>query len=1299
MKKTNKLLAVILAVLMIMSVLPLTAFADTPVFETDDGFLYTMDGNGQYATIVGYTGNETKITVPSSVYWAPSYRNVLWIGEGAFEGNENLTDVSLSEGIRSIGKDSFKDCANLRYLRIPQTVVSVIDSFYEGCDSLTNIYVLYNKNASYDALEYAPVYFQVREDEPSWNTRNLKNVKTYRAVANTDTMTMAYYSDANGCLYSNDKTVLWRVPSGNCPASFSVSNVQTIESYAFGSCDSLLVVSIPESVEKVKKNAFYNCDSIDELSVHVTPKIVTDNVNVSYKGVEGLITTIYISKNTLFEMGCYDFLLDSAIRFEVDSDHPLYDTSDGLLYSKNFETLLCVLPSRNFTSFTVSSPTTGIGDYAFYGCKTLTSVRINEGVTCIGDNAFLECKKLKTVSLPSTLKTIGASAFEEAQSLSEINIPDGVEKIGEWAFCGCSSLKSIVLPSQLAEIEQGAFDYCFNLESVVIPDGITEIRDYAFHYCEHLKEVTIPFSVQEIDTYAFDKDYLETIYGYENSYAQEYALDCGFNFVSLGETECQHSRTLEVTTEATCTEDGKVETVCAACGEILGTRVLPAFGHDWSEPEYEWNYDNSKVTATRSCANDETHIETETVETASKIIVEAIPEIGQLGITEYTAEFENPVFEKQVKRVETDESIYTSANGLWKYKKLYDGSVILTSGSDTRAYLGNKAVLNIPEAVDGMTVSGLGDYAFVNCSFITKLTVPNCITTVGTSAFEGCGSLEAIALHDNILELGSRIFANCSSLKTVSIPLALKKMGEEAFINCTSLENMDVYVSFDSYTLPNKTFSGCTSLKSVSLGVRACRIGDYAFENCTSLTEVNFPSTAYTQIGNYAFLGCSSLECLHIKYWLTVIGKQAFTGCKKLSDIYYFNSQENWEKINISPDNEMLDNVKIHYNVTGDHEYTVSGYKPATCTEDGILYYTCPCGYEKQEIVPAPGHNWGDTVYEWDSDNRHVTATRICQRDNEHIETETVRTSVVEIEATCDMDGKFIYTATFSNPAFATQQRAVPSGISAGHRWGNISYTWAADNSTVTAIRVCQIDSSHVETETANVTFELVKPATTTQTGLIVYTAEFENKAFGTVSRAVTIPKIDDSGKTFPDVKEGDWFYDAVNYVSEKGYITGYDNGSFGPSDALQRQDFVVILARIAGADLNKYAGLTPSFSDVRADAYYASAVIWAFENKIINGYDNGNFGVGDKVTREQVCTILYRYLGQPSAGDPAAVLAAFSDRGKVSSFAENAMAWAVENGIISGKNATTLAPSATASRAEIATIIMRMDQKEMFTG
>ena len=106
-----------------------------------------------------------------------------------------------------------------------------------------------------------------------------------------------------------------------------------------------------------------------------------------------------------------------------------------------------------------------------------------------------------------------------------------------------------------------------------------------------------------------------------------------------------------------------------------------------------------------------------------------------------------------------------------------------------------------------------------------------------------------------------------------------------------------------------------------------------------------------------------------------------------------------------------------------------------------------------------------------------------------------------------------------------------------------------------------------------------------------------------------------------------EWYAESVRYVTQKGYMSGYSNGQFGPNDNLKRQDFVLILARIAGADLSKYENKATKFSDVKKGSYYYSAVNWATEKKIIGGYANGKFGVNDPITREQICVIAISFV------------------------------------------------------------------------
>ena len=172
----------------------------------------------------------------------------------------------------------------------------------------------------------------------------------------------------------------------------------------------------------------------------------------------------------------------------------------------------------------------------------------------------------------------------------------------------------------------------------------------------------------------------------------------------------------------------------------------------------------------------------------------------------------------------------------------------------------------------------------------------------------------------------------------------------------------------------------------------------------------------------------------------------------------------------------------------------------------------------------------------------------------------------------------------------------------------------------------------------------------------------------------------------FTDVHEGDWFYEEVLYAYENGLMNGVGDNRFAPNSATTRGMLVTILYRLEGEPaVTGEAG----FDDV-GDTWYTDAVIWAAANDIVNGIGDNQFGPENTLTREQLVTMLYRYA--EAAGydvSAAADLSGYPDAGKVQTYAQEAMSWAVAEGIVEGMDGN-LNPAGNASRAQIATILMR---------
>ena len=174
----------------------------------------------------------------------------------------------------------------------------------------------------------------------------------------------------------------------------------------------------------------------------------------------------------------------------------------------------------------------------------------------------------------------------------------------------------------------------------------------------------------------------------------------------------------------------------------------------------------------------------------------------------------------------------------------------------------------------------------------------------------------------------------------------------------------------------------------------------------------------------------------------------------------------------------------------------------------------------------------------------------------------------------------------------------------------------------------------------------------------------------------------------FTDVEENGWYHTGVDFMVKNGFMNGVADDAFDVDGNLTRAQLVTILYRIAG---EPESTATNPFADVADGQWYTTAVIWAAENGIVKGVNTTTFAPNDQITREQIATILFRYA---KAEKVEGKLAGFPDAGKVSDYAADAMAWAVEQGLINGisesDGKTYLAPQETATRAQIAVILMR---------
>lgn len=177
----------------------------------------------------------------------------------------------------------------------------------------------------------------------------------------------------------------------------------------------------------------------------------------------------------------------------------------------------------------------------------------------------------------------------------------------------------------------------------------------------------------------------------------------------------------------------------------------------------------------------------------------------------------------------------------------------------------------------------------------------------------------------------------------------------------------------------------------------------------------------------------------------------------------------------------------------------------------------------------------------------------------------------------------------------------------------------------------------------------------------------------------------------YTDVSQSDWFYPYVAFAYERAWMTGTSETTFSPEETTTRAMLVTVLYRLEGKPAVDAAS---GFSDVSSGSYYADAVAWAKANGIVNGTSETTFSPNEPVTREQTAAILYRYAQYKGYDvEKTADLTAYADAAAIHSYAKNAMSWAAAAGILNGVSSTSLEPTGSATRAQVATVLTRFAQ------
>lgn len=632
--------------------------------------------------------------------------------------------------------------------------------------------------------------------------------------------------------------------------------VVEIGDYAFSGCTGIATYSLPSTLQAIDNYVFYGNTGLVRLSI-------PGNVTTIGKRCFDVCSNLAILS---FDDGTANLKVDDTVK-EWD-----YTRYEAYLYWHNA-----------FQSCPLRRIYIGRNIYGtdFHSRATLKRVTFGDDVTYLADSLFKSCSALTGVSLPKKLKTIRTHVFAQCSGLTSMTFPKSVESIG-----------------------RNSFDDCTSITSVTFEDGNTTCYANGFFYDSPLQSIYVGRNLQ------YDGQYLHSKAFYSPFYNIKTLVDVTFS---------QSGNVTKVYRDL-------LRGCSSVTGMVLPHSLLTIGERAFSEMSRLKNiivYDSVRAIGYNCFANDTALVAAKLSDNLPSLEAGLFYNCNKLNdfvIPQSVSAVKDSVFEQcsSLSTITFPVTVNKIGNNVFnkctllKEVSFNNGTNALTVGYNKKEtkglfrdcpvntlYLGRNLVYGNSEeyspfayitSLDSLTLgsqlTSIGKYAFIGCTSIPKIFMPDNITSVGIAAFKGCASLDDLTLSNKLVSVGEQSFMDCTLLEKVSIPATLDALSSETFAGCSLLKDVDLGNNLNTIGLG--VFKNCTSLKYITIPTSVYGFGVESFMRCTALRYIDV-AEGIKSIGKNAFNGCTSLEGVKLSKNLVSIGDGVFTDCINLMYIFSWN--------------------------------------------------------------------------------------------------------------------------------------------------------------------------------------------------------------------------------------------------------------------------------------------------------------------------------------------------------------------------------------------------------------------------